>query len=627
MKRALLFLLLAVGTATAQEWEFRVCAEPNNLPYSNRALEGFENRIAEIVARELGAELTYEWLPRPSSRYREAYLRSGRCDAVMGIADGHEGFLTSLAYYRSTYVFAYPGASGGVASLDDPRLGEMTIAVAGGGRTGPERLALAERGLQEKLIVLPPDYSRPIPHSAPIEAVAEGRADLAIVWGPVAGFAAREVAADLELVPVTPQVGRAFLPMVIPVSIGVRPQDTALRDVLNRALASRWEEIQGVLRSYSVPLEPLPRPTTAGIADAGDERLNLGIVLPLASGTVPLDPSAPHAAAGAALQGALLAEEEQPASDAAIRLSWASAPGPEAARRAAQRLVRHPGVDILVGGIDATHDRVLSEVAAENDLVYFDMGTQGGAPAAASAKNTFYLDASSGTYLQGIATAGRQAGVESWYVVYDDDGRSLVEAAVAVLGNVVASNRAGGGTVDVMADIRRADPDAVLMLLDWRSQLEFLGFYDAFGLEPKLYGMPNSMTQTRTFYLAVRRTAIEADALERVTVWGAESGSGPAQELAQRYYARWGVAMDAPAWLGYQAVSIAGQAAARGVAAPSLTDYLEAEGTTFTAAVGSPLRFDPRSHRLVQPLYLLRIDPEGASLGRARLLLEGAGSR
>ena len=262
--RAILLSSLFSAVASGQTtWEMHVCAEPDNLPYSNEQGEGFENRIAEIIAQELRAELTYVWLPQPRAAVRNGLLREGACDLVMGVTDGHPDFLTSLAYYQSSYVFVTREDSPfEILSLDDPVLRELTIGVrVGGGGLSSGTLALAKRNLIDNQVGFIPDYREPNPLSPLVEAVAEGEVDVAIVWGPVAGYFATRQPVELELVPVTPAIDLPFISMVFSIAIGVRPGDEALRDELNRVLARRWDEIQSILEEYGVPLLPIPRPT------------------------------------------------------------------------------------------------------------------------------------------------------------------------------------------------------------------------------------------------------------------------------------------------------------------------------------------------------------------------------
>jgi mxaJ protein len=262
----MLLMLGLVGPGIAQSWEIPVCAEPNSLPFSDRQAQGFENRIAEVIAEELGATLRYVWLPRPYSAARDVWLRNGTCDLILGITDGHPGFMTTLAYYRSSYMFVYRADSPfKVTSLDDPVLHELAIGVQVG-RSGvsPGTHALVTRGLIENQVGLVPDYSETRPLAFLVEAVAEEQVDVAIVWGPVAGYFNERQSEPLDLERVTPEIVLPFIPMVASIAMGVRPGDEALRDRLNVAIVRRWDEIEAVLREYDVPLLPLPKPTLGG---------------------------------------------------------------------------------------------------------------------------------------------------------------------------------------------------------------------------------------------------------------------------------------------------------------------------------------------------------------------------
>lgn len=246
----------------AAAWPLRVCAASNSLPYSDKAGEGFENRIAELLAVELEAELVHVWMENPSARATSILLLNGECDAVMGITGGSGEISATLAYYRSSYVFAYrQDSSFEVLSLDDAVLHELRIGVqAGASGISPGVYALAKRGLIENQVTYIPDYRSVTPLSQIVKAVVVGEVDVAIVWGPVAGYFAAREDVPLELTKVSPQIEVPFMPMVSSIAIGVRAGDEALRDDLNAALVRRWEEIQEILREYDVPLEPLPKP-------------------------------------------------------------------------------------------------------------------------------------------------------------------------------------------------------------------------------------------------------------------------------------------------------------------------------------------------------------------------------
>lgn len=249
--------LLAPSPAAA--WEMRVCAEPENLPYSERSGSGFENKLAAILAEELGASLAWVWVHHPVER--AAHMRRGECDLVMGVPDGHRSLLTTIAYYRSTYVFAYRSDSGfEVHSFDDEILRQLKIGVPFNGRgISPPVQALINRGLTGQIEYFP--RSRGQSGSSKLtRAAAQGEVDLAIEWGPLAAFSARRLSPDLTIVPVNPQIELPFLPMVFPITMGVRPGDIGLRDRLNVAIADRWDDIQTLLREFDVPLLDLPRP-------------------------------------------------------------------------------------------------------------------------------------------------------------------------------------------------------------------------------------------------------------------------------------------------------------------------------------------------------------------------------
>jgi quinoprotein dehydrogenase-associated probable ABC transporter substrate-binding protein len=259
-----LALALLLGTAAlAQSWEMRVCAEPHNLPFSNDALEGFENRIALILAEELDAQAVFVWIDPPLARIRDHLIQTGECDVLMAISDGHPGYLNTVAYYRSIYSFFYLADSGlDIDSFDDERLADLRIGVQvpDGGGISPVTQALGARGLIPCQVTFVADLSREDPLLELPQAVLDGEIDLAVVWGPIAGYAAMQSAEEVIVKPVSPEIEMPFLPMFFSITVGVRPGDEALRDELNVAIANRWEEIQQVLEDYGVPRLDLPVP-------------------------------------------------------------------------------------------------------------------------------------------------------------------------------------------------------------------------------------------------------------------------------------------------------------------------------------------------------------------------------
>jgi mxaJ protein len=237
--------------------ELRVCADPNNLPWSNRAGQGFENRIAELVAKELGATLEYTWRAQRRGFFRET-LKAGRCDVVIGVPTALDLVAPTRPYYRSTYVFVSRRDRGlHLASLDDPRLKHLKIGVQMMGDDGanpPPVHALARRGVIGNLrgYSVYGDYSKPNPPADVIAGLARGEVDVAIVWGPLAGYFAPRSGVAMEITPVTPQIDPPFLPFVFDISMGVRRGDT-LRTRLDDIIVRHRAEIDAILRDYGVP--------------------------------------------------------------------------------------------------------------------------------------------------------------------------------------------------------------------------------------------------------------------------------------------------------------------------------------------------------------------------------------
>lgn len=236
----------------------RVSADPNNLPFTNERLEGFENRIAELLARDLDAELRYVWRAQRRGFFRSA-LTEGECDLILGVPAGFERASTTVPYYRSSYVFvSRKGRRLAVRSLDDPALRRLKIGVqliGDDGTNTPPAHALAARGLVDNLVgfTVYGDYSRRNPPARIVEAVRAGDVDIAVVWGPLAGYFAARPGAELTVVPVEPQVDSSGLPLAFNIAMGVRKGDVELRDRINAILDRRREEIGKILDEYHIP--------------------------------------------------------------------------------------------------------------------------------------------------------------------------------------------------------------------------------------------------------------------------------------------------------------------------------------------------------------------------------------
>jgi mxaJ protein len=250
----LLATLLLAGSASAGHLkELRVCGDPDNLPFSNEREEGFENRIADVVARELGVPLRYYWWPHQRGLVRNT-LGAEKCDVLIGIPKGFDPVLWTKPYYRSTYALVYRTDRGlSIKSLDDPVLRSLRIGVQRG--TPPHDL-LAERGILANVVsyTLFHDPQNQDPESrptAPLQAVAAGTLDAAIVWGPWAGyFAKKQASVALEVVPLEVT---GPIPLSFDISMGVKKGERELKTELEGALTRREAEILKILDDYGVP--------------------------------------------------------------------------------------------------------------------------------------------------------------------------------------------------------------------------------------------------------------------------------------------------------------------------------------------------------------------------------------
>lgn len=266
-RRMLIGMLLAVLVMPAvhaeqnvqAERQLRVCSDPNNLPFSNEKREGFENRIAELIARELRASVRYTWWAQRRGFFRNT-LNAGQCDVVMGVPGDFELVLPTRPYYRSTYVFVTRKDRGlAIRSFDDPVLRRLRIGVHIIGddyASTPPAHSLAKRHIIDNVVgySIYGDYSQANPPARIIVAVARGEIDVAIVWGPFAGYFAGSQPAELEIVPVSPAFDLALLPMVYEIGLGVRRGDRTLKTELEQVLERKKEEIRAILEEYRVPL-------------------------------------------------------------------------------------------------------------------------------------------------------------------------------------------------------------------------------------------------------------------------------------------------------------------------------------------------------------------------------------
>ncbi len=236
-----------------------MCADPNNLPFSNERQEGFENKIAELIARELNATVRYTWWAQRRGFIRNT-LRAKECDVVMGVPSNFELALPTKPYYRSTYVFLYRKDRGfDLRTLDDPILRQIKIGVhlVGDDYTNPPPAhALASRQIISNVVgyTIYGDYRQENPPARIIEAVAAGDLDVAIIWGPFAGYFAKRQPVAMEIVAVPPDPALPRLPFVFDIALGVRKGEAAFKGELEEILHRKQAEIQTILQEYGVPL-------------------------------------------------------------------------------------------------------------------------------------------------------------------------------------------------------------------------------------------------------------------------------------------------------------------------------------------------------------------------------------
>jgi len=266
---ALMVAAMLTAAVPASARELRVCADPNNLPFSNEAGEGLENKLAALVAEELGAEIRYTWWAQRRGFLRNT-LKADACDLVPGLPANLEGVRTTAPYYRSSYVFVTRTEGPEVASFNDPILRDVKVGVHLIGDDGwntPPAHALARRGIVENVrgYMIYGDYNEPNPPAGILRALAERAIDVAVVWGPLGGYFASREAVPLRVTPVRPAFDGPRLPMVFDISMAVRKEDEGLRQEVDAALARRRTEVDLILAAYGVPrAEPTFKHAEAG---------------------------------------------------------------------------------------------------------------------------------------------------------------------------------------------------------------------------------------------------------------------------------------------------------------------------------------------------------------------------
>jgi mxaJ protein len=261
-------LALLLLPATAGPRELRVCADPNNLPFSNAAGQGFENRIAQIIADDLGAKLTYTWWAQRRGFVRNT-LKAGLCDLVPGTPANLEMLRTTRPYYRSSYVFLTRQNSTDVTSFNDPRLRDLRIGVqliGDDGANTPPADALGREGIVDNVVgyMIYGDYRQTAPPSRLIEGVENGDVDVAAAWGPLAGYFAGRSPVPLTVTPISDTGDFEPLRFEFSITMGVRKGDDALRGKLDEVIDRERPAIRRLLESYGIPLVAMSHESAEG---------------------------------------------------------------------------------------------------------------------------------------------------------------------------------------------------------------------------------------------------------------------------------------------------------------------------------------------------------------------------
>lgn len=239
--------------------ELLVCADRDNLPFSNDKLEGFENKIASLIAQELDASLRYTWNAPPRG-FRPRMLTVGDCNLVIGVPVGFPGLSVTRPYYASTYVFVSQRERNlDLRSFDDPRLRGLKIglqAIGAEGANTPPASALARRGLSENIVgySMWGEAGERDPQSRIIDAVAQGEIDVAAVWGPLAGYFAKRHGDRLVLTPVAADPQMPALTFSYDISVGASKGADKFTARLQAALDRKQQDIHAILNDYGIPL-------------------------------------------------------------------------------------------------------------------------------------------------------------------------------------------------------------------------------------------------------------------------------------------------------------------------------------------------------------------------------------
>ena len=370
----------------------------------------------------------------------------------------------------------------------------------------------------------------------------------------------------------------------------------------------------------------LPTFAVRGFAQSSRSQLfRIGTVFPIPTGNAAeADILGSSAQAGALFAEGLLGND----TGFIPKIFMSSGPTVEATYRAAQRLVATEEVNALIGGFSVEQTHVLSQVAEEAKVLFFNIGTSDDTVQKSSKyAHTFHVEASSSAYLQALVTWFASLNRHHWFCVYssspknkmryrtasklieDNDRASLVGSTAVGLGvDAYASYR------DVIEQIRKVKPEAILLLLRPEDHDFFLSQYEFAGLEALITGFPDQLTQTRQAYTRSLQSAPHVGAGYRAALWEVTSRTPEAQALNENFMARTGTLMQSPTWAAYAAVNVLLDTARKTQATELevLRAYLESEAASFDVQKGSRVAFRAHDHQLHQPLFIVKLTEGGA---------------
>ena len=231
---------------------FRACGDPRNMPFSDDKGEGFDNKLAELFATKLGKKLSYTYFPQATGFVRMT-LGSFRCDVIIGFPQGDDQAQVTIPYYRTTYALIFKPGTGldGVTTIDDPKLKDKRIGVVA--KTPPSTI-MAMDGLLAHVKSYPLfiDTRADSSAQAMIDDLKKGEIDVGVLWGPMAGYYAKQSDPPLTVVPLLKETAGA--PLMFRIGMAVRPSDQEWKRTLNRLIMENQSEINKLLISYNIPI-------------------------------------------------------------------------------------------------------------------------------------------------------------------------------------------------------------------------------------------------------------------------------------------------------------------------------------------------------------------------------------